>query len=114
MNYDEILNEEPIRKVVEEIGLLNVLKVIKALEDAGFSLTKIRWKKRPDLMPEGVKRGLEIAKEISKKCSDIKGVVRHPEKGYLIPAKNLCQMVLTGKIKDEGLKKVFLERTRKV
>jgi len=108
----DAINTEPLKKVIDEIGVTNVLKVLKALDDAGFSLVRWEWKKNPDKLPKGSKKGLKKVIELSKKCSKVKGVARHPEKGYLIPAKSLCMMVLSGKVKDEKLKKVFLERIR--
>ena len=101
-----------IKKVIEKYGVKAVAEVLEAFEREGFSLIKNPWSGDAKKMPEGTMRGLKKAQEISRKCSGVRGVARHPTKGHLIPMKNLCQMALQGKIKDEEVRKFFLSRLK--
>ena len=101
-----------IKRVIEKYGVKTVVEVLEAFEREGFSLIKNPWSGDAEKMPEGTMRGLKKAQEISRKCSGVRGVARHPTKGHLIPMKNLCQMALQGKIKDEEVKKFFLSRLK--
>ena len=59
----------------------------------------VMWKKNPGAMPKEVKKGLEKAKEISRKCEGVKGVGIDPTTGKVVPNKVICQLKEAGKIK---------------
>ncbi|PIP53045.1 hypothetical protein COX08_03150 [Candidatus Beckwithbacteria bacterium CG23_combo_of_CG06-09_8_20_14_all_34_8] len=52
----------------------------------------VTWKRKPENLPEGVKKGLGKAIGVSKACAGTKGMATHPKKGYRIPAKGVCQI----------------------
>ena len=110
--FEKTSEKGEIRKVIEKYGVKAVTEVLEAFEREGFSLIKNPWSGDAEKMPEGTMRGLKKAQEISRKCSGVRGVARHPAKGHLIPMKNLCQMALQGKIKDEEVRKFFLSRLK--
>jgi len=101
--------EETLKSVIDEVGAETFLKVVNALAKAGMLSYKF-WTGDFEKAPQGVKKGVEKLKEISKKCK-VKGVVRHPTKGYIIPASALCRMVVTGKIKDKELVNLFSQQS---